>query len=449
MKRKRLIICMAALMILSWGAMAERTDAAQVDLLAVDHRLYELGYRDAACNGVLDDVTVNALKNFQIVNGLEPTGEPNTLTVDVLLGTNAINLETYLSELAQKNATQIPLEDGSYGNPVNQLQKELKTLGYFSGHSDGVYGEATKAAVCRFQLANGLEISGVADGAVQLRIYSDSPVSWEDFIRSSVVRAGDSGVAVRRAQLCLRQKGYFSGECTGRYGDGTQQAVQRFQQDNSLESSGDLDRASCEKLYWDADVFLQDANVLRRGDTGADAEQLCRNLALLGYPAHGRFNMQTELALMQFQLANGLPVSGEADAQTQQSLKSAHAVSAANYSIPSQIEKEDGLNQKMSRQAYALLGQYSELDNSFGFVQYVALKCGAELMRQDQLSRTQVGKADHVESGALLGVIVEDREILGIAASDNALIYRADNGYIVMSYLDTMEPQSISIYTFD
>ena len=62
----------------------------EIDLLEVDHKLYELGYRDGACNGVLDEVTVNALRNFQIANALEVTGEADAATVALLLSGEAV-----------------------------------------------------------------------------------------------------------------------------------------------------------------------------------------------------------------------------------------------------------------------------------------------------------------------------------------------------------------------
>ncbi len=44
-----------------------------------------------------------------------------------------------------------------------QLQKDLKTLGYYEGTIDGVPGKMTKEAIESFQRENGLEITGTAD----------------------------------------------------------------------------------------------------------------------------------------------------------------------------------------------------------------------------------------------------------------------------------------------
>lgn len=444
MKRKLLRICaLVGAMTLGLSAVAQE----HVDMLAVDHRLYELGYRDGACNGVLDEITINALKNFQLVNGLEVTGEPDDPTVSRLLSDSALSEKEYLMNIAQSNAAQIVLTNGSYGDGVSRLQRALKSLGYFNGSSDGAYGDETQAAVYRFQLANGLEETGNADGAVFLRLYAEAPVSWQEFLADSCASVGDSGANVRTLQIWLRHKGYFKGECTGRYGDGTQQAVKRFQTDMQLESSGDLDMDTCSALYWDVEALLGEEAAIRRGETGTDVENLCHTLALLGYPAHGRFNMQTELALMQFQLVNKLNVSGVADLATQARLYSGYAQGPEDYELPKDVLPEtENLKVRIYRQASSLLGQMSEMDTDFGFMQYVALKCGVKLMDGEQIAAFELGGADTLEAGEFMSIQLDGREIYGVSTGDKAIIYRAENGYIVTGYLEALNPERVSIH---
>ena len=251
---KRRLICLLALLAalaMPVSAWSEAAVDPEVDMLEVDHKLYELGYRDSACNGELDEVTINALRNFQAVNGLPVTGEADSQTVELLFSGQAISEQAYLTGLAQARTEQASLAEGSYGADVEKLQRVLKELGYFKGNCDGAYGDATAAAVYRFQLANGLMETGVADGAVLLRLYEGEAVDWNGFLQESCAAAGESGVHVRRIQQWLKNKGYFRGECTGRYGEATQQAVKRFQTANKLDSSGDADYATCEALFTD------------------------------------------------------------------------------------------------------------------------------------------------------------------------------------------------------
>ena len=48
-------------------------------------------------------------------------------------------------------SSQVLSKLGSTGAEVTRVQKKLKELGYYSGAADGIYGNATKAAVKAFQ----------------------------------------------------------------------------------------------------------------------------------------------------------------------------------------------------------------------------------------------------------------------------------------------------------
>lgn len=51
---------------------------------------------------------------------------------------------------------------GSVGDEVSEVQKRLKSLGYYSGEVDGIFGTKTKAALVNFQRDTGLEADGIA-----------------------------------------------------------------------------------------------------------------------------------------------------------------------------------------------------------------------------------------------------------------------------------------------
>lgn len=50
---------------------------------------------------------------------------------------------------------------GSTGNEVKQIQQKLKSLGYYTGNVDGIYGTATKKAVTSFQKSCGITADGI------------------------------------------------------------------------------------------------------------------------------------------------------------------------------------------------------------------------------------------------------------------------------------------------
>lgn len=440
----KICCCLLAAALLGSAACAQETTAAPgasgIDMLAVDHKLYELGYRDSACNGELDDITVHALKKFQAVNGLEITGEPDVNTAALLLGGQAVSERDYLSGLSAKNAQQQVLMDGSYGEEVKLLQQTLKNLGYFHSNCDGAFGSATTEAVYRFQLANGLQETGAVDGTFTLRLYLGEPVSWNEFLHGSCASAGESGEHVRRIQLWLKQKGYFTGECTGKYGEATQQAVKRFQTASGLESSGDVDMETCETLFSDVSALLEDAAALRCGETGPEVDLLCQNLRQLGYPAQDTFGMRTELAVMQFQLVNGLDVTGVANTATRVRMKNQNAKGPGEYDYTGQeIMSDENVRHQLSRYAATLLGRLGQFEDGFEFVQYVYLKCGLPLMQWEQLYLRQIQTTDSLTAGQTLYLDVNGRGVSGIATGDRAIIYQDDSGYIVMRYLDMMD----------
>ena len=55
-----------------------------------------------------------------------------------------------------------PLQNGSQGERVRQLQERLQELGFYAGEVDGQFGPGTKEAVVAFQAANGLDTDGMA-----------------------------------------------------------------------------------------------------------------------------------------------------------------------------------------------------------------------------------------------------------------------------------------------
>jgi len=50
---------------------------------------------------------------------------------------------------------------GSRGEEVRQIQKKLKSLGYYKGEADGIFGAATRSAVVAFQKNCGLAADGI------------------------------------------------------------------------------------------------------------------------------------------------------------------------------------------------------------------------------------------------------------------------------------------------
>ncbi len=439
---RRIILRICALL----GALCVGLAAAEeeVDLLTVDHRLYELGYRDGACTGAMDEVMENALRNFQRANNLGVTGEPDAGTLLVLLSDSATSQGDYLARLARESAEAAALSEGAQGEEVLRLQRELERLDYLDGEANGTYDAATVEAVCRFQLANGLEVTGTAGSAVFTRLYAAGALDWNGFLRGCASAVGAEGEKVSLLQRWLDRKGYYDGAYTGRYGENTQRAVRQFQTDLGMEASGDADVDTCRALFGNVRALLADAAALRPGDAGA--EELCQSLAALGYPAHEDFDMQTELALMQFQRANVLPATGTADAATMERLGAPDAVGRAGY-VATGVEaaQAEDFPAQIARQALRLVGRESDFDDEFSLVQYVYLKCGVGVANRSQFAEVDA-EALEIQPGDVVVLELAEGELCGVAAADGALIYRGGDGRILMRYPEMMDAASVRLY---
>jgi peptidoglycan hydrolase-like protein with peptidoglycan-binding domain len=108
----------------------------------LQQELINWGYYHGAVDGIYGPGTVQAVKDLQVALGVTPADGrwgPKTQA--------AVN--------AKHN-------NGGKGTAATmQIQSDLATLGFYSGHLDGVYGPETVAAVKAFQKANSLPVDGI------------------------------------------------------------------------------------------------------------------------------------------------------------------------------------------------------------------------------------------------------------------------------------------------
>lgn len=79
---------------------------------------------------------------------------------------SACGVNCYLSYNQSSVSTLSKL--GSRGDEVRKIQQKLKSLGYYKGSVDGIYGTSTKKAVTAFQKNCGITADGIA-GAKTLK----------------------------------------------------------------------------------------------------------------------------------------------------------------------------------------------------------------------------------------------------------------------------------------
>ena len=82
------------------------------------------------------------------------------------------DIESQVSSALEAQAQYETLEQGDQGDSVQTLQERLTQLGYLTDPYDGMYGSTTADCVSRFQTANGLEATGIADPATQAALFT-------------------------------------------------------------------------------------------------------------------------------------------------------------------------------------------------------------------------------------------------------------------------------------
>ena len=207
-------------------------------------------------------------------------------------------LVTVLSLLPVHQADAAAMKQGSKGTTVKQLQQNLIGLGYLDGTADGSYGSKTRKAVEGFQAEFGLKADGTAGEATQTAIYN----------------------AVVRLQVELKNAGYAPGTADGHFGSKTRAALEKFQRDEELEVTGEMNKAT-----WAA--MDRSSMGIRGGAAARTDEQIKRmqqaliGLGYLNDKADGVYGSKTREAVRQYQKAYGLTADGSAGSKTMTSLK--------------------------------------------------------------------------------------------------------------------------------
>ena len=209
-----------------------------------------LGYFTySSATGYFGAITQTAVIDYQKAKGLASSGKFDLATRNSLNGLTKIITTSSsvvtpaavsVSAYQFKNQAQV----GVSGTDVTELQKILKTFGYFTYPSiTGYFGNITKNAVMAYQKAKGLTQSGVLDSTTRNSLNGSSVVTTvttpnvanTSFTFTQLLSVGDSGEEVKQLQTKLKALGYFTyTSITGYFGALTEEAVIKFQKANNL-----------------------------------------------------------------------------------------------------------------------------------------------------------------------------------------------------------------------
>ena len=342
----------------------------------LQQRLKGLGLFTGQITGTYDAATVSAVKKFQEAHKLNQDGVAGEKTLRLLYlltdsSSDTSSTSTPVPAVTEMTADNVVvLRRGSKGIEVTRLQNRLRELGFYTGISDGVYGDAVIAAVKEFQRRSGLTQDGVAGLTTQQALYSDfavsiatpaptetpipivaspTPVVISNVPSLQTLRIGSRGDLVKALQTKLKELGYYTDSVDGEYGSSTAAAVKEFQRRNGLTADGVAGEKTLKKLYTSGSAVSAatvrptaaspantsqntqiQATLLKKGDSGSEVRALQARLMELGYltSVDGIYGIATYNAVVAFQRKNGLTADGVAGLMTLNRLNSENAITA-------------------------------------------------------------------------------------------------------------------------
>lgn len=383
------------------GTVTLREGDTGENVYVLQAQLFQLGYYTGRIDGRFSEETTQAVRAFQMMNGLTADGIAGKGTQSKLSSGGAIPAVPVFEETEPDDAQSLStLRRGSESGEVLVLQQYLMDLGYLSSSPDGKFGSGTERAVKLFQEANGLTADGVAGPGTLSILYGGDAVTYGEYFGGAspeessgntfsgagyveptsapntniVIQWESEGADVRRYQDRLCELGYLDKKnITGQFNQPTVEATKAFQTMNGLKVDGAAGPQSL-KLIYSNDALNADgvrvgepisdasgatdtvvSEVLSAGMSGEQVRQLQRRLAELGYLSasfvSGTYDTQTQQAVRQFQTANGLSADGAAGSATQSKLYATSAVTA-------QVARVRGDNTQRQSEEYRLNGAY-------------------------------------------------------------------------------------------
>ena len=204
----------------------------------------------------------------------------------------------------------------------------------------------------------------------------ENPTTPVDVSGYPLVRYGDSGEYVKTLQTWLNQAGYNCGSADGVYGNGTYNAVVKFQGDKGLDADGIVGQQTWKALAAavagkntepsepsepenpTTPVDVSGYSLVRFGDSGEYVKTLQTWLNQAGYncgSADGVYGSGTYNAVVKFQGDKGLDADGIVGQQTWKALAAAVAGKNTEPSEPSEPTEPENPTTPVDVSGYSLV----------------------------------------------------------------------------------------------
>ena len=319
---------------------------------------YVSGIPKVSVDGIFGPATQAAVRAFQTHLGLTVDGIVGQATWQALYD----EYRSIQEDIAPPGVTQpgqypgTPLRLGDRGNEVKQMQFYLRIIARSntaipSIQADGVFGQATQAAVRAFQSGYGLTVDGVVGPLTWNKIYEVYTDLINGLLSSNQrpgvypgtpLRLGSTGQAVREMQYYLYLLSAYYPEIPqiaydGIFGAATEQAVRAYQKLFGLTVDGIVGRDTWNSIYQrfstlrnvdgpvlNLRVLAWPGQTLQQGDEGSSVQFVQFMLAYIGvfYDAilpvapTGVYDEETAASVRSFQREFGLSETGQVDQTT-------------------------------------------------------------------------------------------------------------------------------------
>ncbi|MBR3402823.1 MAG: peptidoglycan-binding protein [Parasporobacterium sp.] len=202
------------------------------------------------------------------------------------------------------------LSYGMTGSDVLKMQKALKELNYLYAVPDGIFGGQSLMAVKRFQLFNGLSVTGEADKATLTVLYEGTPAAYQTLWK------GMSGTAVYNIQQFLFGAGFLPCNPDGIFGNYSAAAVKAYQAQAGLASpDGGVGNWTTAQMA-DNPILFEPLGYGSSGNAVKVLQQQLTDLGFLSVTPDGIFGGYSQRAVKKFQMYAGLAITGLADVAT-------------------------------------------------------------------------------------------------------------------------------------
>lgn len=211
---------------------------------------------------------------------------------------------------------------GVVHSSVAEIQQRLMDLGFMDyAEPTDYYGSITSESVKMFQRQNDLKQDGIIGPDTKEMLLSEDAKKY-------TAKLGMEGSDIKRIQTRLYEMGYLAtaDQVTGYFGDVTEAAVKKMQENNGLSADGKVGIMTTELLY-SGEAKPNLISYGEKSDIVLAAQERLKELGYLTTTPDGTYGNDTMAAVKQFQSRNDLVVDGYLGPSTRDVLNSSSAVS--------------------------------------------------------------------------------------------------------------------------